>query len=356
MFIATFNVQSSMNAFITALSKYFVADVRLSLEEPYRNQRIEQAVMDIPGVGSVEGWAAARVELLLDGDIPGDTVALMAPPAGSKLIVPILLKGEWLKPGDTNSLAVNELFMERFPGIKPGDTIKLRVDGKKTTWVIACIFQFAGKSGGYFAYANYKYLTELINQPQKSNTFQVVSENPLKSIEEQKELGLLLEKALDNLGYKISDISPGLSLLNSAANGLNILIIFLLIMAMLSAIVGSIGLTGTLSMNVIERTREIAVMRAIGASDRSIMTLVIVEGMVIGFLSWISASLLSFPISKAMWGVVCTSIFGYEAQFTLNAMGFILWMLVVAILTVVASYIPARNAAHLTIREALAYE
>jgi putative ABC transport system permease protein len=356
MFIATFNVQSSMNAFITALSKYFVADVRLSMDAAYRNQKIEQAVMNIPGVGSVEGWAAARAELLLDGDRPGDTVSLMAPPAGSKLIVPIVLQGRWLKPDDTNAIAINEMFLQHFPGIKPGDTIRMRVNGKKSNWVVVCIFQFAGKSGGYIAYANYDYLTSLTNQTQKSNTFQVVALNPLKSIEEQKMLGLQLEKALGDLGYKISDISPGLSLLSSAANGLNILIIFLLIMAILSAIVGGIGLTGTLSMNVIERTREIAVMRAIGASDSAVMRLVITEGLVIGFISWILASLLSLPISKALWGTICTSIFGYEAQFTLNLMGFLLWMLLVAVLTIVASYLPARNAAHLTIREALAYE
>ena len=55
-----------------------------------------------------------------------------------------------------------------------------------------------------------------------------------------------------------------------------------MIMALLTAFVGSIGLTGTMGMNVLERTREIGVMRAIGAVDFEIMKSVVIEGMMIG--------------------------------------------------------------------------
>ena len=68
-------------------------------------------------------------------------------------------------------------------------------------------------------------------------------------------------------------------------------------MALLTALVGSIGLTGTMGMNVLERTREIGVMRSIGAVDQEIMRTVIVEGMLIGSISWILGALLSFPIT-----------------------------------------------------------
>ena len=55
---------------------------------------------------------------------------------------------------------------------------------------------------------------------------------------------------------------------------------------------GSIGLTGTMGMNVLERTREIGVMRSIGAVDRVVMKTVIIEGVVIGVISWLLGALL----------------------------------------------------------------
>jgi putative ABC transport system permease protein len=217
-------------------------------------------------------------------------------------------------------------------------------------------FQFAGKPAGYLAYTNYDYLSKVIHQPGKSYSFHIVSKNTLVTIEEQKAFGQKLETYLHQKGYQINDISPGLYLTQSATSGLDTLVAVLVIMAMLAAVVGSIGLMGTLSMNVLERTREIAVLRSIGASNQAVMQQVVVEGLTIGFISWFLGSLLAFPISQGLWAVISISLFGTNSNFTLNPNGFLLWMGVVSVLTILASVIPAINAARLTIREALAYE
>ncbi len=113
---------------------------------------------------------------------------------------------------------------------------------------------------------------------------------------------------------------------------------------------------GTMSMNVMDRTREIGVMRAIGASDRAVMNQVIVEGALIGLISWGLGVVASIPISKVMSDVVSTSIFDSPSQFTYTASGPLYWLLLVLALSSLASILPARSAAHITIREALAYE
>ncbi len=177
-----------------------------------------------------------------------------------------------------------------------------------------------------------------------------------QSSEGQRRISTQLDQRLRELGYRVSGVQTGAQTREQSAQMVNILVIFLLTMALLTAIVGSIGLTGTMGMNVLERTREIGVMRAIGAVDTAIFKSVVVEGALIGLISWALAVVVSFPISSLLLKIISESMIDLPIplHFTLSGMG--LWLGVVLALSVVASVMPALNAARLTIREVLAYE
>ena len=78
------------------------------------------------------------------------------------------------------------------------------------------------------------------------------------------------------------------------------LVLFLSTMAVLLGFVGGLGLTGTMTINVVERSREIGVLRAVGASDRSVLLIFLAEGILIGALSWALGVLVSIPVSKLL--------------------------------------------------------
>lgn len=356
IFIATFSVRASLEHYITQLGRYFVADVNLTLDRAYRIREIQQILGKVPGVAALEGWAFARSEILLENDQAGEAVQLLGPPSTTQLIDPMLISGRWIQPGDRQAIALSERFLSRFPNLKPGDTLRLRVNGKNTEWKVVGFFQLAGKSAGLIAYTNYEYLSELIHQPNKAVTFRVISHQKALTIDEQVAMASDLETYLRENGIKVNESTAGKLLLENSADGLNTLTTFLLIMALLTALVGSIGLMGTMSMNVMERTREIGVMRAIGASDRSITNLVMVEGILIGFLSWLLGVAVSFPISKIMSDIITTAVFDTASPVTFSLIGPLYWLGLVILLAILASIIPARNAAAITIREALAYE
>jgi putative ABC transport system permease protein len=109
-------------------------------------------------------------------------------------------------------------------------------------------------------------------------------------------------------------------------------------------------------MNVMERTREIGIMRSIGAVDKVIMRMVILEGVVIGGISWLFGALLSFPITYMLASIVSQAVFNSPIDTKITWDGYLLWLIVVLVLSAVASILPARNAARLTIREVLSYE
>jgi putative ABC transport system permease protein len=356
IFIATFNVQSALTRYIERIGHYFLADVTVDLSDSERISEIEQVIRDVPGVRQVEGWAATAAVLVKPDGTPGESVSLLAPPSGSRLVDPVILEGRWLRPGDDAMVVVNERFRETFPDLSPGDQIKVKIFGKEKTVTVVGFFQMAGKSAGYLAYTTYEYLSAVIHQTNHANSFRVVGSEDNMTLADQKALGREIEKRLKERGYRITDVQAGHSITATTASGLNILTGFLLMMATLIAVVGSIGLAGTMSLNVLERTREIGIIRAIGASDRSVMELVMVEGLLIGLMSWLFGFLLALPVSSMMANAIILALFGATADFTFTPIGVILWGIVVAVLSVLASVGPARNATRLTVREVLAYE
>ena len=172
----------------------------------------------------------------------------------------------------------------------------------------------------------------------------------------QERVSRQLDEHFRSLNYHVRETRTGRSTMQTASESLGILVAFLLIMAVLTALVGSMGLAGSMSMNVLERTREIGVMRSIGADDREVIRTVVVEGVVIGGISWLLAVLLAFPITYLLSYILSVAIFNSMIDVKFTFAGFGLWLLLVLGLSALASVLPAHSAARLTIREVLAYE
>jgi putative ABC transport system permease protein len=353
IFIGVFNVQDSLKNFILMTEKYFIADVTVNFDRPYRLKEINQVVMGIPHVQYVEGWSFISADIMRPDDSVADYLTILAPPVDSKLIAPVMLEGRWLQPGDTTAITVSEAIWSIYPDLKPGDQLKLKVNGQEDEWTVVGIFRFISRDQ-IIGYSTYDYVSKLINLPNQSFSFRVVTDE--HSLAYQEQMSATIDSYLRNLGYHVSETQAGLATLQTASESLAILINFLLVMALLTAVVGSIGLTGTMGMNVMERTREIGVMRAIGATDGQITRTVMVEGMIIGLISWVLAAIASFPITFLLNRIISLAIFNSPSKFMLNPYGFIIWLGLVLVLAAVASALPARNAARLTIREVLAYE
>jgi putative ABC transport system permease protein len=129
-----------------------------------------------------------------------------------------------------------------------------------------------------------------------------------------------------------------------------------MVMTIVLATVGGLGLMGTMSLNVIERTREIGVMRAFGASSTAIFRIVILEGLLIGMMSWVLAIGFSVPISMLLAREIGISFMDYPVQASFSMGGILAWALLVVVISIVASFLPALRAVRLTVTQVLAYE
>ncbi|NIV27964.1 MAG: FtsX-like permease family protein [Anaerolineae bacterium] len=136
----------------------------------------------------------------------------------------------------------------------------------------------------------------------------------------------------------------------------NAITYLMLAMAVLAAIVGSVGLMSTMSINVVERGREIGVMRAVGATSSAILGIFVVEGVMVGMLSWLLAVPLSYPGALLFNNLVGSTLFQMPLDFDYSVGGMVGWLAIVIVLSALASLWPALRATQVSVREALAYE
>lgn len=353
IFIAVFNVRVTLHDYIGQIGNYFVADVSVDFTKPYRLTEIEQTVAKVNGIQRMEGWQFVSGELLDDNKQVLENINVFGPPANSKLIEPILVAGRWIRAEDVRKLAVSESVLDYFPDLKPGDTINFKIEGREEVWEVVGIFKFVDREG-VLAYAPYEYVSRINHLVNRAYSFKLVTDRHDRPYQDAK--AEELDKYLRDLGFKVRVAEAGRASLDNAVESLDTLVVFLLIMAVLTAIVGSMGLTGTMGMNVLERTREIGIMRAIGADDRAVMRTVIAEGVFIGTISFGLAVVLSIPFTYLLSTIVSLAVFQTPIDVVFTYTGYAIWLGLVLALSALASILPARNAARLTIREVLAYE
>jgi putative ABC transport system permease protein len=129
----------------------------------------------------------------------------------------------------------------------------------------------------------------------------------------------------------------------------------LLSLAIIVASVGGIGLMGALSISVVERTKEIGVLRAIGARTRTIMSMFVMEGVLQGWLSWGISVLISLVFARTLADTMGRIILNMPLDYQYNTQAMFIWLGVILVISVIASILPARSATRVSVRDSLAY-
>ena len=355
VFIAVYNLWSSFDKVIGDIQGYFLADINIAFDRGYRFDKVASIAESVPGVIGAEGWLEYPGTLKMGDDKTGTQILFVAPPSTSTLIAPIITTGRWLKPGDENAIVIGNHLLNMFPNLKVGDWLSIEANGKKTDWHIVGTYSLPGNVNPPLLYVNYEYISVLVGEPDMAYSLRITtsaSHDPIT----QRRINDQIQAAFDAHGVKISSTQLSADFISDQKAQTDILVYFMLLMATLIAIVGGLGLMGTMSINVLERTREIGVMRAIGASNGDIQAIVIVEGMVIGILSWAISILVSIPITNVLCYGVGMAILTAPMPAVYGASGIIAWLIFTLVLGTLASALPARRASKLTVRDTLAYE
>jgi len=265
---------------------------------------------------------------------------------------PRVVSGRSLLAGDTHAVLVNHRLAAQ-ESIRVGNVLTLNIDGEESEWVVVGSYLSVNSLADEFFVPFDALARETGTRGQGS---EVMIRAQAGDIESHQQLITALTRAFAARRIEVKDSWSASQQWQETTSAFAVLIYLLLIMSVLTATVGGIGLMSTMSINVVERTREIGVMRAIGATSLAIVGVFVMEGLFVGVLSWLLAIPLSIPGARLFGEVIGQAILELPLDFAYSTGGLAAWLLIVVVISALASLLPALRAAGVSVREALAYE
>ncbi|NJN99593.1 MAG: FtsX-like permease family protein, partial [Anaerolineales bacterium] len=270
---------------------------------------------------------------------------------------PLILAGRWLEPGDERVLVISKDTADD-NNIKVGDTVTLNLfDLGDAQWQIIGIFQVIF-SGGFDATPIYAPLDAVAAATKQYNEgTRLLVRTTSRDADTIGTMYTQLKDLYEDRNMEINVFDAGTSPQDriDAISQFDVTTNLLMMLAIIVALVGGIGLMGSLSISVVERTREIGVMRAIGARSGTIMGMFMMEGVLQGLFSWVLAVPLSFFLAQPLSNSLGQAMFDANLDYQYNYAAVLAWLVVVLVISTLASILPARSATQISVRDSLAY-
>lgn len=352
VFIALFSVYSSVQRTVESASLSWQYDLALYFGRDYLATRLEQTLRRSHLLADVESWYVATARRQLANHAESDDIEVLAVPAQTQLLNPVLLAGRWLQPTDQTGVVINSQLLDHQPDLQIGSVLTVKLNERTYQWPVVGIVR--GALDGQRLYINYAPFVRAIRQVGQTNTVRLVFK--VREPSKLPELASGIEKFAQESGLRVTFSQTTTDQRGQVEFQFNVLLIFLTIMAILVMLVGGIGLMGTMSINVLERVSEIGILRAIGASNRAILRLFLGEGLLIGALSWAFSVPLAYPLSQLLSEQLGLVLLQAPLAFHFSGSGVLSSFVFICGVALIATYFPARHATRISVRETLTYE
>ncbi len=337
-------------------TRHYAVELRVDRAAP---TALTAALERVPGVRAAEAWGTSPAALVTAGQLDivrtypdggHGSLRILGVPAGTAMVSFPQLAGRWLAPDDTDGVVINHMMAAQAPELGVGGTLTLALEGTPTTWRVIGVVRDVGSAAT--VYAPDTALARALGAPATARLFRVATttDDP----EAQRATVAALERALEDAGYAVDVAIPLAELRTAIGDHMQVLIATLLAMAALMGLVGVLGLASAMSTSVLERTRELGVMRALGATPGALARLIGIEAIVIALFSWLTAIALSIPLAMIVGRVVGALAFRTPLPLVVRADAIVAWLAIMLGVGLIAAIAPARRAIRCAIREALA--
>jgi putative ABC transport system permease protein len=307
---------------------------------------VVKKVADVPGVAAAAGYVQAEGVYLLDADghvadtggAPGIGISWTEDPElNSATIV------EGRAPATAGEVAVDSATAEEL-GYRVGDTVTILTTGPRIKADVVGVLRFGedgGLAGASMTAFDVRTAQRLLLSPDEFTGVSAAAAGGVANEELADRVAAALGDSYDvTTGeQKASDQAASLE------DDLAFINTFLLVFAGVALFVGSFLILNTFSMLIAQRTRELALLRALGASRRQVTGSVLLEALLLGVLGATLGLAFGYGLAHALKTLFSTFGLTMDGSLVLTAET-VGWSCTVGVLvTLLAAYVPARRAA-----------
>ncbi len=353
IFSTGFNVRQSLALLLQETEDSMRYDVRVVFEEPITAAQADDLFRPLANVTVIEAWNGGRGEMqtrLLSDD---SGIGVAALPKGSELLRPKLERGRWLRHGTVPEMVMNMQAWQASGSPAVGSKQTVMLADKQVEMVLVGLVEEFERAKIYMEQEAYD---RTLGDPEKRrNSFMFAARD--QSYGAVLLLKRDIERLLADTDLRVLEVMSHAERMRIIYDHLNIILSVILFLAFTVLSVSALGMASAMGITILERTREIGVLRAIGATPAKVFRMFETEGLLLSVASIVLGLALSWPLSSAAASFFGDLMLGgADLKFAVSPQG--VWVTLVTTLVFgwLASRLPARNAVKLSTRQALAYE
>lgn len=357
-FLMVMSLNSSLDLTLDNFYGRMRFDTTIQFEQNERADRAIQLAKSIPGVEEAEIRFIQQANLFVEGQLvkeAGLSSTIRSNSAGSDFFEPMIIAGRWFEPGDGRAVVIPREMAED-NNIEVGDIVTIDIGTLGSEhWQVIGLYEpvFAGGFTSAILFAPEETLFKISKKHNQAAWIVVRTTEHDGAF--TAEVTKNLKETYERHSMKVSSSQTQADARATNEWSFSIVTSMLLALSVIVAIVGAIALMGVLSIGVIERTKEIGVLRAVGARSRTILGIFVMEGVLQGVISWIVAAPISILVSPVVARMMGNIMFGATLDYQYNWAAVLDWLGMIVLISILASIMPARGATRISVRESLAY-
>jgi putative ABC transport system permease protein len=353
IFSSGFNVRQSLIELLDGFEQSLGYDVQLVLSDPVSRENAIAPFLALENIKEFEVWSGGQGAIQSKILASSSGVGIVALPYDTKMQSFKMIDGSWLSSNDRLQVVLNQKALALYENPTVGDLISVGISGKTNNAVLVGISEQFDLPKMYLDLTMFR---KLFNSDNTFNTLlvQAIDDGYDSVIELKKNI----EREIVNSNLSVTYVVSQAERVKVIYDHLIIILSCIIFLSLMVLIVSAIGMASSTGINILERRREIGIMRAIGATPKAIINIFVSEGLIISAISCVLGLILAWPLSQwasSIFGVLLLGN-GGKLTYAFSTEGFVITLACTTLFSWLASRIPARNAIKIPTQQALSYE